>query len=89
MLLIEFDTNLNYGENILKYKNINDDNWHYLYIDIKTLNLLVRIFGIRATMRYPTLPISCDNLFTCRNIDYIKYCGAEIEMYCGNNGNFY
>jgi hypothetical protein len=87
MLLIEFDTNLNYGENILKYKNINDDYWHYLYIDIKTLNLLVRIFGIRATMRIPTLPISCDNLFTCRNIDYINYYGAEIEMYCGNNGN--
>ena len=89
MLLIEFDTNLTYGENILKYRNTNEDYWHHLYIDIETLNLLVRNFGIMATLRFPGLPISCDNPITCRTIDYINYCGAKIEMYCGNNGRFY
>jgi len=29
MLFIEFQTNINYGINILKYRNINDDIWYY------------------------------------------------------------
>lgn len=40
MLLIEFEYNLQYGLNILKYRNAQDDNWYYLYIDIETLHLL-------------------------------------------------
>ena len=41
MLFIEFDTNIKNGLNILKYRNIDDNIWYYLYIDIQTLNLLL------------------------------------------------
>ena len=88
MLLIEFDFNLNYGLNILKYRNVNDSNWYYLYIDIETLNLLLINFGIICTLRLPTKAICIDNPITSKNIK-IKYCGAHIELYCGNNTLFY
>ena len=45
MILIEFETNLDSGVvNILKYKSINEDKWHFLFIDIETLNLLITNF---------------------------------------------
>ena len=54
MLFIEFQTNINSGINILKYRNINDDIWYYLYIDIETLSLLVTNYGIISTYKIPT-----------------------------------
>jgi hypothetical protein len=84
MLLIEFEENLKYGLNILKYRNITDDNWYYLYIDIETLNLLVSNFGIISTLRMPTQYICADNPSTSKTIN-IKYCNAPIEFYCGDN----
>ena len=30
MIIIEFNNNITYGLNILKYRDINDDNWYYL-----------------------------------------------------------
>jgi hypothetical protein len=87
MLFIEFQTELNYDENILKYKNVDDDNWYYLYIDIETLNLLVTNFGIISTYKIPTKITCCDNETTSKNIK-IMYCGANVELYCGNNSKF-
>jgi hypothetical protein len=87
MLFIEFQTELNYDENILKYKNVDDDNWYYLYIDIETLNLLVTNFGIISTYKIPTKRICCDNETTSKNIKII-YCGASVELYCGDNSKF-
>jgi len=86
MLLIEFDYNLNYGLNILKYRNIDDDKWYYLYIDIETLHLLVKNFGIISTRRIPTQFISVDNHLTSKEI-HMKYCDVSIEMYCGDKTN--
>ncbi len=55
MLLIEFQQDLNYGSNnILKYRNVDSDEWYYMYIDIETLNLLIENFGIVSTVRIPT-----------------------------------
>lgn len=88
MLLIEFDENLKYGFNILKYRNVENDNWYYLYIDIETLNLLVTNFGIISTWRMPTQYICVDSHLTSKKV-IIKYCDAPIEMYCGNNTYFY
>lgn len=40
MLLIEFDENIKQGDcNILKYRNVEDADWHYLYVDLATLKL--------------------------------------------------
>jgi hypothetical protein len=88
MLLIEFEHNLNYGLNILKYRNVEDDSWYYLYIDIETLNLLVTNFGIISSMRMPTHSICVDNPLTSKKIN-MKFCDASIGLYCGNNTYFY
>lgn len=88
MLLIEFEENLKYGLNTLKYRNVEDDNWYYLYIDIETLNLLVTNFGIISTKRLPLQHINVDSPLTSKIIN-IKFCDAPIELYCGNNTYFY
>ena len=85
MILIEFQKELNYGfNNIVKYREVDDDNWYYLYIDIETLNLLVKNYGIISTNKFPTKSSCLDNLTTGKEIK-IKYCGTDIELYCGNN----
>lgn len=88
MLFIEFQINLNSGLNILKYRNVNDDSWYYLYIDIETLNLLVTNYGIISTYKNPTNFTNCDNTTTSKIIK-LKYCGADIQLCCGNNTEFY
>ena len=88
MIFIEFQINLTDKLNILKYKNINDDNWYYLYIDIETLNLLILNYGIISTQKIPTKYTNSDNLTTSKYIK-LKYCNADINLYCGNNFKFY
>ena len=88
MLFIEFQTNLNSGLNILKYRNIDDDSWYYLYIDIETLNLLVTNYGIISTYKIPTQFTNCDNPSTSKIIK-LQYCGTDIQLCCGNNTLFY
>jgi hypothetical protein len=84
MLLIEFEQNLTDKLNLLKYRNVDDDNWYYLYIDIETLNLLLINFGIISTKRLPTQNICIDNYSTSKHIN-ITFCGASIKLYCGNS----
>jgi len=55
MLFVEFSKNLNQDMNILKYKDVNDDNWYYLYIDIETLVILIINYGIISTNKIPTV----------------------------------
>jgi hypothetical protein len=89
MLLIEFETNLKNGVNILKYRNVeNDVNWYYLYIDIETLNTLLTNYGVISTLRMPAEPIYIDMPYTSKNIQ-LRYCGASVQMLCGNNSAFY
>lgn len=88
MLLIEFEENVLSGPNILKYRNVEDDDWYYLYIDIDTLNLLLANFGIISTLRMPTKYICVDTPSTSKHIR-MKYCDAPIELYCGNHTHFY
>ena len=85
MIIIEFPKHLTYGvNNIIKYRDIDDNKWHYLYVDIETLNLLILNFGILSSNRIPLQPIYTDNSSTGKNIS-VKYCGAKINMRCGNN----
>lgn len=89
MLFIEFKPDLNNGLNIIRYRNVDDHDWYYLYIDIETLNLLIRNFGIISTYKIPTKFTNCDNLTTSKNIKGINFCGIDIELKCGNNTPFY
>jgi len=88
MLLIEFEKNLKCGLNILKYRNTTDDSWYYLYIDIETLSTLLANFAIISTLRFNIDYICLDTPETSKNIK-IKFCDADIELYCGNNAAFY
>jgi hypothetical protein len=40
MLLIEFEEEI-YETICVKYRNIDEDNWYYLYMDVITLHLLI------------------------------------------------
>ena len=88
MLLIEFDPNLKYGyNNIIKYRDVEDSVYYYLYIDVETLHLLLLHFGILSTWIIPTEKNCLDNLTTTKNIK-CTFCNAQIELYCGNNTLF-
>ena len=86
MIFIEFQIQLNNDINILKYRNVDDDIWYYLYISIEILNLLVLNYGIISTYKIPTKHTNCDNLTTSKIIK-LKYCGCPIKLYCNNNNN--
>lgn len=88
MILIEFDINWNYGLNIIKYRNIENDQWYYLYIDIETLNLLIMNYGIISAIKIPTRFTSSDRP-TTGEIIKIKYCNSDIEIICKNKINLY
>lgn len=87
MLFIQFATNLHSGKNLVKYRDVNDDNYYYMYLDIETLNLLINNFGIISTYKVPARVTYCDTPRTGRDIS-LKYCGADILIGCGNNANF-
>lgn len=87
MLLIEFNENLSDDLNILRYRNIEENKWYYLNIDVETLNLLLLNFGIYSTKIISNKKINIDNLTTSKNIS-LFYCGAKIEIYCGCNNKF-
>ena len=82
MLFIEFQPTLHDGLNLLKYRNIDDDIWYYMYIDIETLHLLLTNFGIISTRRIPGKFTNCDNPSTSPIVN-INYCGANIQSWCG------
>lgn len=85
MLLIEFEENITQGLNIVKYRNVEDDTWYYLYIDVETLHLLIQNFGIVSTKKMPAQTTVCiDNPSTCKHIA-MTFCNAPINIYCGSN----
>lgn len=86
MLFIEFPIDLKDGLNIIKYRNVNDDNWYYLHINIETLNLLTRNYGVISTYKIPTEYTNSDNPTTSEIIN-VKYCGADIQLFCSGKKN--
>lgn len=86
MLFVEFPINLEHGSNILKYRDIEKDSWYYLYIDVETLNLLIENFGVISTHTIPTIRTNADNPTTSKYV-HVKYCNADITMYCGINNS--
>lgn len=88
MIIIEFSENILSGLNQIRYRNVDEFEWSYLDIDIETLHLLLKHFGIISTKRFATRltkPTICiDNPTTSKTID-INYCGASIQLCCGND----
>jgi hypothetical protein len=84
MLFIEFPIDLDCGNNIIKYRDVSDESWYYIYMDLETLNLLIQNYGIISTYKIPTRFTNADNP-TTSTIVKIKYCGAAIELYCHDN----
>ena len=71
MLLIEFEENQICGLNILKYRNVEDNMWHYLYIDIETL----KNFGIISTKKMPGQHSNSKQI-------HMFFCNAPISLSC-------
>lgn len=84
MIFIELEREWNYGENLIKYRDENSEEWYYMYIDIETMSHLLYNFGIISALRVPTRYCTMDNPWTGRNV-IVKYCGAEVTMICNNN----
>jgi len=71
MLYIEFPKTLTYGPyNQVRYKNMEDNEWHSIYLDLETLQLLISHYGI------PSCPDTSIQ---------VKYCGADVQLSCKNN----
>lgn len=87
MIFIEIQQKWNNNMNIIKYRNISDDKWYYMYIDIETLNILLQKFGIISVVRNPTGFTNADKPTTGNEIK-IKYCGAYINLFCKNKTRF-
>jgi len=83
MIIIEFEPNLKDTFNIIKYRNVNNDEWYYLEIDLETLNLIITNFGIISTYKIPTIKTNCDNETTSKTIK-LKYCNANILINCNS-----
>jgi hypothetical protein len=93
MIFIEFPTKLHPTTNIIRYRDIDSNDWHYMSLDIELLHLLVYNFGVISTYRLPdTYQLgtysTCDNP-TTSNVIKVTYGGANIELYCGNKTKFY
>jgi hypothetical protein len=85
MLIIDFPTNLMEQNNLIKYKNIKEDDWYYMYIDMDILCLLLFNFGMVSTVTLPGIkPACCDNPSTGKKC-CVKYCGADITILYNNS----
>lgn len=82
MLIIEFLNVFNSEINSLRYRDINSNAWNYLYIDIKTLNLLILNYGIISTYEIVKNDIHYDKPST--NMIKIKYYNSDIYLCCKN-----
>jgi hypothetical protein len=88
MLLVDIPVYIDSGDkNIIRYRNVESEEWFYMYMDIETIHLLVENYGIISTIQVPTRYRCCDNPTTGKNI-ILNYCGANIELHCGNNSKF-
>ena len=48
MLIVEFSSNVTDDNNKILYRDINDDIWNIIELDLQTLNLLVSNYGYNA-----------------------------------------
>jgi len=87
MLFVEFPVDLKYGPNVLKYREVDGEDWYYLYADIEIITILITNFGIISTKKIPMVYTCCDNLTTSKDIK-LQYCGADLEISCGNKSRF-
>lgn len=84
MLFIEFPLKLKFGEqNIVKYRNIDDDIWYYMYMDIETIHKLIQNFGVVSMRKMPAQFTNADSPTTGTTIN-VTYCGAKVQLDCSS-----
>ena len=86
MIFIEFKPELQ-PINTIRYRNVTDDEWHYMEIDIQTLSVLLYNYGVISTLRLPDRFTNCDNPSTSRTMN-LKFGGADIQLYAKNKSDF-
>ncbi len=89
MLLLGIPEYIEYGnKNVVKYRNVESEEWFYIYMDIETINLLLRNYGVISTKQIPSVYRCCDNPTTGKTVR-LNYCGAKLQIECGNDSKFY
>ena len=77
IVLIEFDPNIVQPNNIqIRYRNKKDKYWNNLTIDIETLIILIKYFGINASYKFSFLD------YPPYKIVKLNYCGCFIYVKC-------
>ena len=82
MILIEFNPNFKSKQNLIKYKAINEIKYHFLYVDLETINLLLINYGIVSNFNSHNNTIfkfSGREHEDTRNVK-IKHFGAEVNI---------
>lgn len=83
MILIEFNPNFKSKQNVIKYKAIDEIKYHFLYVDLETINLLLINYGIVSNLNSYTkttfLKFSGREDEDIRNIK-INHFGAEVNI---------
>ena len=78
MIVIEVSYFLNQDNNLIKYKQ-NNENWKELYLDFPTLNLLLQNFVTYNAIKYSEKDYQLDRPTTCQKMKF-DYHGAEIYI---------
>jgi len=88
MILIEFNPNFKSKQNLIKYKAINEIKYHFLYVDLETINLLLINYGINSNFnsynKTTIFKFSGREDEDIRNVK-INHFGAEVNIQLINN----
>ena len=90
MYVLEFPAEIWENEILVKYIEVDDNRepakcgWCNIKMDLETLNLLIQNCGMQSIYKMPNQRGNCDNGTLSHEVR-IKYCGAEIDLYCENN----
>ena len=86
MILIEFNPNFKSKQNLIKYKAINEIKYHFLYVDLETINLLLINYGIVSKFNSynKTSILKFSGREDIDNVK-IKHFGTEVNIKLINN----
>jgi hypothetical protein len=84
MIIIEYDMIQCAADNIiLRYRDdVPWSEWSRLTVDMRTLGLLLKYWGLFGCVYMPGKRPNLDN-GTCNNSVPMQYCGAEMSLPCG------
>lgn len=87
MIIIEYDMIQQSADNIiLRYRDDvpgSNSIWNQIQVDMRTLGLLLRHWGLLGCVYEPGRRPNLDN-GTCNNSVPMHYCGVEMTLLCGS-----